>query len=120
MITIHNVVGLLQDGVYVKPSEAKKQMGRVKQPIEMTCPITMATTQGTRCFESQRQCLLNDSLVAPPPGRETYKMPAQYQVYDGFSKLDKRHLNRIVGVFTTGQDWEFKDWPGDVLRRIPR
>ena len=41
-------------------------------------------------------------------------MPEKYQVFDGFAKIEKRHYNRIVGVFTTGQDWEFKDWPGGV------
>lgn len=83
LITLFNVLDILQDLKYV-PSEEKRKM----------------VTQSNKDYE-----IINHR-------REDGKS-LQFKVIDDVNKLSKEDWDRVVAAFAHGPAWQFKNWPWD-------
>lgn len=85
MITIHNAVGLLQDGAYVSTADIKRQGQSVKKGMKVI-------------------------VKHPTQERKDYSVPEQFEVVDNCRRFTSKEWARVVCVFTDGAAWQFKDW----------
>lgn len=105
-----NVKKLLEEGVFVPPDVARKQAGGVSEPV-----VSVIRTWGAAISSS------NPSATAAAGGVR----PLRFIVVDNSDMLAKLGAasnsqsggvrendvwNRVVTVFTTGQDWQFRNY----------
>ncbi|KAJ3118632.1 accessory factor associated with RNA polymerase II [Phlyctochytrium bullatum] len=93
-LTLYNVKTFLVDGKWV-PTEEFLNKGDSKPPF----------------VEIERK-----------PGANAQTGPRTFHVYDSVDKLRSEDWNRIVAVFATGQEWQFKNWkfgaPVNIFSRV--
>ncbi len=92
LITLFNAKYFLQEGQYISTEEAKK-----KNPTKPEYVVVRT--------RHQQQQGMDDVIVI-----------------DNVSRLSKEDWSRVIGVFVTGQTWQFKGWfseePSIILNRI--
>lgn len=62
----------------------------------------------TRTKASNKSVSLPGSAV----GGKTGSPPMSFQIFDSVDKFTRDDWKRVVAVFTTGQEWQFKNWGG--------
>lgn len=80
MITLHNVKGFLVDSKY-EPTEEFVKRGDSKPP----------------------KVIIDRKVVVPG-------CPKSFEIIDSVDRLASEDWERIVAVFATGQEWQFKNW----------
>jgi len=83
LITIHNVVDILQDLKYVSSDEKRKNVQNANKDSEI--------------------------IIHKKEDGKTI----QFKVVDNANKLAKEDWDRVVAVFAQGPQWQFKEWPWD-------
>ncbi|KAI9353561.1 hypothetical protein BDR26DRAFT_913835 [Obelidium mucronatum] len=87
-------------------------------PPSVTSVITLYNAKGLLCdlkFQTTEEAVKSSQGDKPsmiildrknaPPG-----FPKTYHVYDSVDRLKTEDWDRIVAVFATGQEWQFKNW----------
>ena len=81
LITMANVIDVLQELKYVSPDEKRRQNQNAPKDTE----IIMHRKEDGRT--------------------------QQFKVVDNINKLQRQDWDRVVAVFAQGQQWQFKGWP---------
>ncbi|KAL3897587.1 MAG: hypothetical protein SGCHY_003323 [Lobulomycetales sp.] len=92
-ITMLNIKSFLVDQKYI-PS-----------PGDQSKPNSVVMT---RTKASNKSVSLPGSAV----GGKTGSPPMSFQIFDSVDKFTRDDWKRVVAVFTTGQEWQFKNWGG--------
>ncbi|TPX63356.1 hypothetical protein CcCBS67573_g08699 [Chytriomyces confervae] len=98
-------------------------------PPSVTSVITLFNAKPFLCeakFQSTEECSKSGAekptmLVLERKGAPQ-GYPKQYHVFDSVDRLKPEDWDRIVAVFATGQEWQFKNWklgpPVNIFSRV--
>ncbi|KAI8819771.1 RNA pol II accessory factor, Cdc73 family-domain-containing protein [Chytriomyces cf. hyalinus JEL632] len=111
-----------------KPS-ASARIPIIIVPPSVTSVITLFNAKPFLCeakFQSTEECSKSGAekptmLVLERKGAPQ-GYPKQYHVFDSVDRLKPEDWDRIVAVFATGQEWQFKNWklgpPVNIFSRV--
>ncbi|KAJ3398208.1 accessory factor associated with RNA polymerase II [Chytriomyces hyalinus] len=121
-----------QKPVSSKPGQKPSASARIPiiiVPPSVTSVITLFNAKPFLCeakFQSTEECSKSGAekptmLVLERKGAPQ-GYPKQYHVFDSVDRLKPEDWDRIVAVFATGQEWQFKNWklgpPVNIFSRV--